>query len=110
MVGKLIVGKVNQSYPSYTVVRIDRKTALGNPFYMANENQRDYVCDQFEAHMKHKLKEPKGYFFLELKEIYQRVKAGEDIVLTCWCHPKRCHGDSIKNLIDAQLSRDNGSN
>lgn len=105
MRGELIVGRINQSYPDHTIVRIDRKAALGNPFYMSNENQRDYVCDQFEAHMNYKLKDIKGYFFLEIKEIYKRVKAGENIVLTCWCHPKRCHGDSIKAVIDKQLAK-----
>jgi len=31
--------------------------------------------------------------------------AGEgDLVLVCWCHPKRCHADTIKRLLEADIS------
>lgn len=29
-------------------VRIDRKSIFGNPFFMKDESQRDFVCEQYE--------------------------------------------------------------
>jgi hypothetical protein len=75
---------------------IDRSSPLGNPFYMANESQRDTVCDKyqvyFDANCNGKLKQ-------ELDRIYEIYKKYGQLRLFCWCFPKRCHGLSIKNYL-----------
>jgi hypothetical protein len=42
-------------------------------------------------------------------ELVERVLAGEQIALMCWCKPNRCHADWIADrvrAIVAELSRE----
>ena len=70
-------------------VRIDRSTRWGNPFRIGIDGDRDQVCDlhaewiQTQPHLLAALHKLKG----------KR--------LGCWCKPRRCHGDTLKKLIDA---------
>ena len=36
----------------------------------------------------------------ELKKIKQLADRPEGVVLGCYCSPKRCHGDEIKEVIE----------
>jgi len=84
--------------------RADRSTALGNPFYMNRESERELVCDQYEAYFLGNLNPdvaPVG-FLSELDKILQAAKKG-DITIGCWCAPKRCHCDTIKEYIDSEV-------
>ena len=82
----------------------DRTSPLGNPFYMGNESERDYVCDSFDRYFQKNLNPdiaPVG--FLEyLDEILQATKKG-DVTLGCWCAPLRCHCTTIKNYVETQI-------
>jgi len=60
-------------------VYIGRGSPWGNPFRIGRDGTRDEVCDRFE------------------REVLPRLDIewlrGKDLV--CFCHPLRCHGDSI---------------
>ncbi len=97
-VGDIKIGRVNQTVPNYISIRCDRKTALGNPFYMANESQRIEVCNKFEAYL------PEAYatdrvIRSEITNIAMHVESGQNVLLQCHCAPKRCHCDSIKSFV-----------
>ena len=86
------------------IIRVDRTTALGNPFYMADETQRDKVCDQYQEYFNKKVKEKTDKRFMnELRAIYKIAKEEGDIYLACWCAPKRCHAETIKAFIEQYL-------
>jgi len=78
--------------------KVDRSTVLGNQFRMRHESQRDSVCDLYASFAKGKLKHNEVYrnAIAELVAIAQT----KPLVLLCWCHPKRCHANTIKNLIE----------
>lgn len=82
-------------------IRVDRKSILGNPFYMHNESERDDVCDKYQDYFNRQItKSPE--FFKEVLDI-ATISLEEDVALGCWCYPKRCHAEVIKEFIEEVL-------
>lgn len=72
-----------------SAVRVDRKSAWGNPFMMGKESQRNEVCDKFEAYALERLRtEPE----------WLEPLRGKDLV--CWCASKRCHAETLRRLAN----------
>lgn len=69
-----------QAKPGEIVIRCDRKTVVGNPFFMHDESERDYVTFIYQKALK------------------------QDVALACWCAPKRCHTETIKRFIEKCLA------
>jgi len=107
MVGNItVVNKKTFKTPEKgKVIDISRPNILGNPFKMENEDQRELVCIKFYHYLREEYKK-KGQIYDELIRIKDMVKSGKDIYLECWCAPKMCHGDIIKNAILGMLSRE----
>ena len=74
---------------------IDRRSVFGNPFYMRNEAERDEVCDKHKELIMGNLETFIGDFLI-LYELYH--KYGQ-LNLFCWCAPKRCHGETIREIL-----------
>jgi len=79
-------------------VRVDRKSILGNPFYMSLESQRNYVCDKYEEYFQNQV-ENNAKFKKELDRLILLYKKHGELNLFCWCYPKRCHAETIKAYI-----------
>lgn len=83
---------------------VDRSSPLGNPFFMDNESQRDEVCDKYEVWFYKMLEENVNESFLaHLQEIYEAALQSKEVALLCWCAPKRCHAETIKQFIEAKV-------
>lgn len=80
----------------YEEVLIDRTTVFGN-----NEH-RETRGKSIAAHKQYVKKKMKrgGYLKKKITLLAERVVRGERIALICWCHPKPCHGDNYKLIID----------
>lgn len=100
MTDTITIGRVNKRKNNAVNIRIDRSTALGNPFVMYNQSdkERDRVCDSYELYLQAHANNPGSMRDL-LLHIFKEVKAGNHVNLQCHCAPKRCHGDNIKALI-----------
>ena len=94
-------------------VRVDRTSVLGNPFRMASESDRDQVCKEYEAYFfnmlcrekKSGLSDTKARAFVqELRRLYKLAKTHGKLELFCWCAPKRCHAETIKQFLDLHLT------
>lgn len=84
---------------------VDRRSPLGNPFVMRNEDQRDKVCNSYEGWFDKRLNDNKRDGFKgELARLHSISKT-QDITLLCWCHPKRCHAETIKRYLDERLNQ-----
>jgi len=81
---------------------IGRPGPLGNPFFMRNESERNYVCDQYEKWFYEQLNKNNAEVFIEIRKLL-RLAESKDLVLGCYCYPKRCHGDTIKKYLDSIL-------
>lgn len=88
------------------VIRCDRgHSVLCNPFKVDSEDKRDWSCEQFQAYFDKKVREKTDTAFMnELRRIYH-LALQQDIVLACWCYPKRCHTQTIKAYLDKYLSK-----
>ena len=82
------------------VIKVDRSSPLGNPFYLKDESCRDEVCDKYQEYFDNIVANPNEneVFMNELRRIYKLSKK-YDVILGCWCHPKRCHAETILNFL-----------
>jgi hypothetical protein len=98
------IGNIRTHKPDGSVqIYADRRSILGNPFYMVNESMRDKVCDKYEDYFNSNLVDPKQAIFRDELNRLVDLSRTMDITLLCWCHPKRCHTETIKRYLDALL-------
>lgn len=76
------------------LIRIDRGTALGNPFRMKDESQREEVIRRYKRYLWEDIK-VKGPMYKALRFLLIQEAKGLEVLLGCWCAPKECHGDVI---------------
>lgn len=96
--------KVVNKYREPNHVYCGRGSALGNPFPMNNEKDRDDVCDKYEEYFNKQIEVGNVAMLSQLKLIEDKAMVG-DVNLGCFCAPKRCHCDTIKAYIEAKLSK-----
>ena len=77
---------------------IDRRSALGNPFFMPSEGYRKAVIRKHKVFFKNAIKE-KSNIHNALKIIIAAGYTHRKVRLFCWCTPKKCHGDTIKKYL-----------
>ena len=94
----IVVGKKWDANAQY----IGRGSPLGNPFMKKSEADRDAVCDQYQAWFDRKVEAGDERVMNELRRLYRLAKKG-DLVLGCFCAPKRCHGETIKAFLEKHL-------
>jgi len=80
-------------------VYIGRPTKWGNPFTHIQDGRTlaKYVVSSREEAIKSYqdwITTGEGSYLL--KDLHEL----KDKTLGCWCHPKPCHGDILKNLIE----------
>lgn len=79
---------------------IGRGSPLGNPFIIGTHGDRDEVCDKYESYIREQLRQKNPVIVAEIKRLVRLASKG-DLTLGCFCTPKRCHGDTIKKLINS---------
>ena len=81
-------------------IKIDRSSIFGNPFPLKKENQfeRNQVCELYKNYFYNRIDTDITFknAVYNLLEIYNRCGRLE---LFCWCSPKQCHGDTIKEFL-----------
>ena len=71
-----------------------RPSAYGNPYFMAYEEQRATVIAQFKANTLPTM---------NLGALKEKAITG-DLLLGCFCAPKPCHCDAIKQVLEEALA------
>lgn len=103
----ITIHNLRDSYPSQPYdVKVDRTSVLGNPFVMKNESLRDEVCDKYQTYFDNTIAHPEdnSAFMNELRRLYKLHKAYGKLRLFCWCYPKRCHAETIKEFLNQFFS------
>lgn len=80
-------------------IRVHRNHILGNPFFMANESQRDDVCDKYDTWFNENMSQ----ILPELKRLLEIYLEYGNLRLFCWCAPKRCHAETIKKWLEGMI-------
>jgi hypothetical protein len=78
---------------------VGRPSALGNPFKLEHESQRNQVIQQYELWLQERIKARDTQVCHELNRLYRIARDQGVLELTCWCAPKRCHADVIRNIL-----------
>ncbi len=89
---------------------VDRRVAVGNPFYMESEKVRNIVCDDYIEWFEAATKELGSDSIIHnLNEMIQTYKIHNRLRLFCWCTPKRCHAETIKKYIEQSMEEPDGN-
>ena len=93
--------------------RCDRQSPVGNPYFMHNESERDLVCEKYlklfdqimhndsladnakSRGMTSTVKEFRDY----IHRIEQHYATHGTVTLACWCSPKQCHCETIREWL-----------
>ena len=79
---------------------VGRPTPLGNPFVMRDESERDEVCDKYARWFAQMLVEQPPNVMNQLLSLREKLRLQGVLTLRCWCAPKRCHAESIKQWLE----------
>lgn len=103
---KVINKREASSFKDGTIMYIGRGSALGNPFAMKDGSQaeRDRVCNEYETWIKSRINFKDRAVCNQLNEIYRCALSG-NVYLMCYCKPMRCHGDTVKRIVDKKLAQ-----
>lgn len=93
------VGRVGEK----SAVYIGRPSELGNPFVIGVHGTRDEVCDAYAQWFHERVRTRDPLLIGTLRRLRERVDQG-DLVLACYCAPRRCHGDVIKAFLEDETA------
>ena len=91
-------------------VKCDRSSPYGNPFKMDGSlDSRETVCDSYHEYF-HTFIKTDPAFIKNINKLVEKAKtaekAGMQLYLACWCAPKRCHCETIKDYIENRIDND----
>lgn len=97
-----VIKKGDPKHEGEAVIFIGRPSALGNPFILNREEDRNDVIAKYETYARNRLGE-EYELGAAIMMIAKRLRDGEKIALQCYCAPKACHGDVLVKLIWERL-------
>ena len=83
-------------------VYIGRPSPLGNIFEIGRNGSRGEVIEKYRAWIKHESAH-EGKVHEELNRIIDLATQYKDVELICFCAPLPCHGDIIKQIVEASI-------
>jgi len=84
-------------------IRVDRSTPLGNPFVMRSESERNMVCERYASHFWAEVAKTGSAVNVAANKLADEYRKG-NVTLACWCYPKRCHSETIRNWLLATVT------
>ena len=106
----LIVNK--KTFQGLSYEYIGRPSILSNPYTHLDlhktkakyrVNSRDEAIDQYREYLIYEIQNGNVAIINELYRLAEIVK-NKTLILSCWCFPKRCHGEVIKEMIELILN------
>ena len=82
---------------------VGRPSKLGNPFPMRTEADRDRVVEQYRLWLREQYR-ARGPVRAELERLL-KVAQKQPLELVCFCAPKSCHADVIREAILGMAER-----
>lgn len=86
---------------------IGRGSPLGNPFKLVGAGgtyTRDDSVATYEQWLRKRIAERDSAVCTELNRLFKLARQGS-LKLRCFCAPKRCHGDVIKQVLEEALAK-----
>lgn len=85
---------------------VGRPSALGNPFPMREESNREMVVEKYAAWLRQQYR-ANGKVRAELERLLS-IAQQQPLELVCFCAPRKCHADVIKKALTG-MQRTRGS-
>jgi len=94
------------------VFYVGRGSVLGNPYtsIQGRETKAEFVVDSrkesiqcFKEYLLKKIEEKDEKICVTMNEIYTLSLQG-NVYLACYCKPKSCHGDIIKEIVESKIN------
>ena len=82
---------------------IGRGSPLGNPFLISGGYPRESVIRDYKLYISLKINSKDREVCDELNRLYRIAKEVGHLELQCYCSPKACHGDVIKEILEREL-------
>lgn len=83
---------------------IGRPSVLGNPFIIGKNGNRNEIVEKYRQYLWYEIQQENRPICNELNRL-KRLSINESINLICWCSPKKCHGDVVKNCIEWMIDQ-----
>ena len=107
-----VVNKSKHIGNQETDIFIGRGSVFGNPYTGSKElsktkalfqcENREEALSKYREYISEKLSSKDKTICDAFNKLYKRTLK-ENINLVCYCKPKDCHGDIIKEIIDAKI-------
>lgn len=78
---------------------VGRPSALGNPYPIGPNANRNKVCDDYEDWFHTQVETNDRLVQHELMRLHRIGKINGVVRLGCFCAPARCHGDTIAAFL-----------
>jgi hypothetical protein len=78
---------------------IGRPSPLGNPYKISYHFNRHDIISYYAQYIRNALISRDKDFLTELNRLFQILINNQKLNLICWCAPKACHGDVIRQLL-----------
>lgn len=75
------------------------ESPLCNPTKLARESQRTEAIAQYRRYLWQKIEKDDYSIYTAITRIADMVRRGESVQLGCWCSPRACHGDVVKEAV-----------
>jgi hypothetical protein len=115
---RVIAQAQRDDYKDHQCVYVGRGSYLGNPYtHIVNRRtkathvvkSRQEAIDKYKLYLDEKIADKDARICDELNQIYLKAKNG-NVALVCYCSPKTCHADYIKQIIENKLSKQKNEN
>ena len=107
MINQITIGKVKKDKPNAENIYIGRGSPLGNPYPITANASRDEVCDRYDVYIRNVLQDTSSPQYKEMVRLLKMYQSGQSLHLQCFCAPLRCHGESIKSILETTLKKMN---
>lgn len=97
----ITIGRVKQNKLNAENIYIGRGSPLGNPYPINAHQDRNTVCDKYEIYLRKVLQDKSSPQYAEMLRLLELHKSGVNLHLQCFCKPLRCHGDTIKAILQS---------
>ena len=78
---------------------IGRGSPLGNPFVIGKHGTREQVIAKYRVWLQEQIDKGNTVVLDELNRLGNKAIDEKGLVLQCFCYPKPCHGEVIKEKL-----------
>lgn len=78
---------------------IGRGSPLGNPFVIGKDGSREQVIAKYRVWLNEQIMRKNPVVLGELNRLGNKAIDEKGLVLQCFCYPKPCHGEVIKEKL-----------